>query len=172
MDGPTHGIARWLLPPTERSGAFTSLRNPLVDPWRSLAQCLCLLPKAVVRQARRNTTTPTFLLESFIVCYAFTAGAFWSNPPSLVNDPWGLLRMAIPASAASLGLLLRNAYSAAQESPSPWPRAEAPTRAPPMDSMVVLRLVDFRDHPRVIWIPCVCLSDSSARFAGIDRSSS
>lgn len=51
------------------------------------------------------------LLETAILIYSFTAAAFRSDRPSVTDDPWALVRLAIPVLAALLGLLLRNAYA-------------------------------------------------------------
>jgi hypothetical protein len=66
---------------------------------------------ATLARIRENTKPRIFLLEAFAICYSFTAAAFRSNPPSLRDDPWGLLRLAIPALTALLVFLLRNAYA-------------------------------------------------------------
>lgn len=48
------------------------------------------------------------LLQALVLTYSLTAGAFQSNPPSLVNEPVGLIRLAIAVAAGMLGLLVRD----------------------------------------------------------------
>ena len=55
-----------------------------------------------------------FLLQAFAVCYSFTAAAFRSDFPSVADDPWALLRLAIPATVVCLILLLRNGLVTAE----------------------------------------------------------
>lgn len=52
-----------------------------------------------------------------MVTYSLTAAAFQSHWPSLRNDPWGLLRLAIPVIAAMFGLLLRDSYAGSPDRP-------------------------------------------------------
>jgi hypothetical protein len=68
-------------------------------------------------QIRQNTDLRIFLLEAFGVCYSFTAAAFRSDHPSILEDPWALVRLAIPAISVLLALLLRNACSGSDERP-------------------------------------------------------
>ena len=51
--------------------------------------------------------------------YSLTAAAFHSNWPSIHHDPWGLMRLAIPASAAMFGLLPRDACTGSPDRPPP-----------------------------------------------------
>lgn len=53
-------------------------------------------------------STRIFLLEALVVVYSFTAAAFHSDRPSIATDAWGLVRLAIPAAAALLGLGIRD----------------------------------------------------------------
>ena len=57
------------------------------------------------------------LLEAAILIYSFTAAAFHSDRPSVADDPWGLLRLAIPVAAGLLGLLLRDVYTERPRAP-------------------------------------------------------
>ena len=68
---------------------------------------LTVAPRVILSQIRRNTDIRVFLATTCAICYSFAAGsADFSNP-----DPLTLLRMAIPAGAALLILLLRNGYA-------------------------------------------------------------
>jgi hypothetical protein len=71
---------------------------------------------AVVSRIIGNTKPRIFLLEAATVVYSFTASAFQSDWPSVRDDPAGLVRLAIPASAVLLVLLVRNGYSAESRS--------------------------------------------------------
>lgn len=43
-----------------------------------------------------------------MLTYSLTAGAFQSNPPSVMDEPVGLIRLAIAVAAGMLGLLVRD----------------------------------------------------------------
>lgn len=49
-----------------------------------------------------------FLLEALVVLYSLTAAAFRSDKPSIATDARGLVRLAIPAAAALVGLGIRD----------------------------------------------------------------
>jgi hypothetical protein len=70
------------------------------------------LPQFVVARIRNHTNIRIFLLQAYVVFYAFAAAASRSDwPSSFLDDPWAFLRMAIPAGAVLIVLLLRNAWS-------------------------------------------------------------
>jgi hypothetical protein len=56
-------------------------------------------------------------VEALVVVYAFMAAAFRSDWPSASKDPEALVRLAIPATAALLGLWLRDAYAGPDRPP-------------------------------------------------------
>lgn len=61
---------------------------------------------------RRNTDGRIFLLQAWAVFYSFAAAASRTDSPSsMLADPWAFLRMAIPAVAVLVVLLLRNGYA-------------------------------------------------------------
>src|SRR5205807_153669 len=71
----------------------------------------------------------------------FTAAAFHSDWPSITQDPWGLVRLAIPVTVGSCGLLLRNAYA------DPIDR---PPHASGVDVMVVFALAFLSQA--ILWL--------------------
>jgi hypothetical protein len=73
------------------------------------------LARVVASQIRKNTEARIFLLEALTVFWSFTFAAFRPGQASFLDDPWVLLRMAIPATAALLVLLLRNAYASPED---------------------------------------------------------
>lgn len=88
-------------------------------------------PAKVIDRIRRNTDTRIFLLEALVVVYSFTAAAFRSDWPSIHRDPGALVRLAIPASAALFGLMLRDALTG---------RVDRPPHASAVDATVAYAL--------------------------------
>lgn len=50
----------------------------------------------------------SLVLQAFVLTYSLTAGAFRSNPPSVMSDPEGLARLAIAVAVGVLGILIRD----------------------------------------------------------------
>lgn len=50
----------------------------------------------------------SLVLQALVLSYSLTAGAFYSNPPSITNEPKGLARLGIAVSAGLLGVIVRN----------------------------------------------------------------
>ncbi len=80
-----------------------------------VADALCKLPLVVASQIRKNTEARIFLLEALTVFWSFTFAAFRPGQASFLDDPWVLLRIAIPATTTLLVLLLRNAYASPED---------------------------------------------------------
>ena len=57
----------------------------------------------------------SFGLQVLVLAYSLTAGAFHSNPPSVVNEPAGLARLGIAIAAGILGLVALNRHSLARQ---------------------------------------------------------
>ncbi|MBC7928841.1 MAG: hypothetical protein H7039_24625 [Bryobacteraceae bacterium] len=50
----------------------------------------------------------SLVLQTLVLTYSMTAGAFQSNPPSVTSEPEGLARLGIAVAAGMLGLLVRD----------------------------------------------------------------
>jgi hypothetical protein len=73
--------------------------------------------RALAGQVRSTTGVRIFLLEAYTVVYSFTASAFHTDRPSVVEDPLAIVKLAIPAIAVMAVLLLRNAWAGSEERP-------------------------------------------------------
>jgi hypothetical protein len=107
----------WLLPPACREEVLGDLCEQYVDAARYAVNMLTVAPRVIVSQIRRNTDARVFLATSCAICYSFASGlADFSLRSFLMHaDPLTLLRLAIPAIAALLVLLVRNGYSDSEE---------------------------------------------------------
>jgi hypothetical protein len=108
-------IVATLLPPACREAVLGGCRVRYRHAAQYLADALCTLARVVASQIRKNTEARIFLLEALTVFWSFTFAAFRPGQASFLDDPWVLLRMAIPATAALLVLLLRNAYASPED---------------------------------------------------------
>ncbi|MGO9257162.1 MAG: hypothetical protein ACLQU1_12785 [Bryobacteraceae bacterium] len=108
-------IAGALLPPACRQAVLGSLQERHMHAAQYVADALCKLPLVVASQIRKNTEARIFLLEALTVFWSFTFAAFRPGQASFLDDPWVLLRIAIPATTTLLVLLLRNAYASPED---------------------------------------------------------
>jgi hypothetical protein len=108
-------IVETLLPSACREAVVGTLRGRYMHTAQYCVDALCALPLAVASQIRKNTEARIFLLESLAVSWSFTFAALRPGQASILEDPWVLLRMAIPATAALFVLLLRNAYASPED---------------------------------------------------------
>jgi hypothetical protein len=65
----------------------------------------------VIASRIRRTADPQFLLLQACALYAAFLGAAWLNDRAFLREPWGLLRLAIPAGIALFSLVLVEAYA-------------------------------------------------------------
>jgi len=68
------------------------------------------IPLVIISRIRR-TADPQVLLMQALALYASFLGAAWLKDKTFLSDQWGLLRLAIPAGMAMLGLILEDAYA-------------------------------------------------------------
>jgi hypothetical protein len=67
------------------------------------------------------------LLQALVLYVSFL-GAAWFKEGAFLREQWGLLRLAIPAGMAMLGLILEGAYSTPGRRSSISPRSRARSR--------------------------------------------
>src|ERR1035438_7699250 len=80
-------------------------------------QVLWTVIRALGGQVRSTTAVRIVLLEAYTVVYSFTASAFHTDRPSVVEDPVAIVKLAIPSITVLAVLLLRNAWAGNEERP-------------------------------------------------------
>ena len=111
-------IAVRILPPSCREHVLQNLpleRDRFLG--RYLWQVFWTLIRALGGQVRSTTAVRIVLLEAYTVVYSFTASAFHTDRPSVVEDPVSIVKLAIPAITVLAVLLLRNAWAGNEERP-------------------------------------------------------
>jgi hypothetical protein len=68
------------------------------------------VPLVILSRIRRTTDPQLLLIQAFALYMSFLAAA-WFQDGALLREPWGLLRLAAPASMALLGLILEDTYA-------------------------------------------------------------
>lgn len=80
------------------------------SPLRYALEAACTVPAVIVSRIRRTADPQVLLIQAFAL-YGSYLGASWFSSRTLLGEPWGLLRLAIPAGMAMLGLILEDAYA-------------------------------------------------------------
>jgi hypothetical protein len=68
------------------------------------------IPLVIVSRIRRTADPQVLLMQAFAL-YASFLGAAWLKDRAFLSEQWGLLRLAIPAGMAMLGLILEDTYA-------------------------------------------------------------
>jgi PadR family transcriptional regulator PadR len=68
------------------------------------------IPLVILSRVRRTADPQVLLMQALAIYLSFVATAWLANR-ALLQDNWGLFRLALPAAMAILGLVLEDAYS-------------------------------------------------------------
>lgn len=68
------------------------------------------IPLVIISRIRRTADPQVLVMQAFAL-YASFLGAAWLKDRTFLSEQWGLLRLAIPAGMATLGLILEDAYA-------------------------------------------------------------
>lgn len=99
----------------------------------------------------------SFVLQVLVLVYSLTAGSFHSNPPSVVNEPAGLIRLGIAVAAGMLGVVLLNRHSLARQS---FPNATV------LDIVVIYGLIVLSQVTLAFLNPALCMPYWAATQGG------
>jgi hypothetical protein len=103
-------VVAFFIPPACREEVLGDLHERYGSPGQYIADALRTVPLVILSRIRR-TTDPQLLLMEALVLYLSFIGAAWLRGGALLRDDLGLMRLAIPAAMALLGLVLADAYS-------------------------------------------------------------
>jgi hypothetical protein len=99
-----------LIPPSRREDVLGDLRERYTNIWQYIAEAIRTTPMVIFGAIRRATDPQLFLMEAVLLYISFLSALWYMNRPML-DDPWGLLRPAIPAAIAIAILLLYDAWA-------------------------------------------------------------
>jgi hypothetical protein len=68
------------------------------------------IPLVIVSRIRRTADPQVLLMQAFAL-YGSFLGAAWLKDRAFLSEQWGLMRLAIPAGIALLGLILEDTYA-------------------------------------------------------------
>jgi hypothetical protein len=98
------------IPPACRESVLGDLHERYAGLPQYLLDALCAVPLVIVSRIRRTTDPQVRLLEAFVLCLSFLTAARYKDA-NFLTEPWGLMRLAIPAAMALVGLMLEDAYA-------------------------------------------------------------
>jgi hypothetical protein len=105
-----------LVPPACREEVLGDLQERYRSPRQYGLEALRTVPMVILSRIRRTADPQVLLMQAFALYISFL-GAAWFKDPGLLRDQWGLMRLAIPAGIALLGMVTEDAYT------TPGPRS-------------------------------------------------
>jgi hypothetical protein len=104
-------IVAVFVPPACREEVLGDLYERYSSPGQYGLDALCTVPLVIMSRIRRTADPQVLLMQAFGL-YVSYLGAAWFKDAALLRQQWGLLRLAIPAGMALLGLILDDTYAA------------------------------------------------------------
>jgi hypothetical protein len=99
-----------VVPPACREEVLGDLHERFKSPLQYTADALHTVPLVIISRMRRTADPQILLIQAFALYMSFL-GAAWLNDGAILQEQWGLLRLAIPAAMATLGLILDDIYA-------------------------------------------------------------
>ena len=99
-----------LIPPVHREHVLGDLHERYTSPWQYIVDSVRTVPLVILSQIGRTTAYRVLLLEACAVYGSFLAVA-WLQGTSFLYEQSGFLRLAIPAVAGLVALLVGDAYA-------------------------------------------------------------
>ncbi len=113
-----------LVPPACREEVMGDLHERCTGAAAYLRDALITVPMVIAGRIRR-TTPPRMALMEACILYVSYVGAARYVAPALLEGEWGLMRAAVLAASALVGILLADAYSFSHKSPG-WTALRGP----------------------------------------------
>ena len=103
-------IVAVFVPPACREEVLGDLHERYISPRQYGIDALRTVPLVIVSRIRRTADPQVLSIEAFVLYLSFL-GAAWFKDRAFLQQHWGLLRLAIPAGMALLGLIIDGAYA-------------------------------------------------------------
>jgi len=105
-------VVAFLIPPASREEIVGDLHERYRSSTQYAIDAARTIPLAIVSRIRRTADPQVVLMQAFALYLSFL-GAAWLRDRSFLFTDWALLRLAIPAAVAMLGLILEDAWTQA-----------------------------------------------------------
>ena len=93
-----------------REEVLGDLHERYGSPRQYALDALRTVPLVIISRIRRTADPQVLLMQAFVLYISFLAAA-WFKDRAFLQQQWGLLRLAVPAGMALLGLILEDAYA-------------------------------------------------------------
>jgi len=103
-------IVAFFVPPACREEIVGDLHERYSSPWQYARDALVTVPLVISSRIRRTTDAHVFMLQVLAIYGSFLLAA-WLKDRAFLNEPWGLLRLALPAGLMLVALILEDAYA-------------------------------------------------------------
>ncbi len=103
-------IVAVFVPPACREEVLGDLHERYRSPRQYILDALHTVPLVIMSRIRRTADPQILVIQAFVLYLSFL-GAAWLRDRALPDEQWGLLRLAIPAAVALLGLILDDIYA-------------------------------------------------------------
>jgi len=103
-------IVAMLVPPACREEVLGDLHERFLSRSQYVRDALHVVPLVILSRIRRTADPQIWLMQGFALYVSFVVTA-WLMDGAILGEQWGLLRLAIPAAMAWLGLILEDAYA-------------------------------------------------------------
>jgi hypothetical protein len=103
-------LVAMVLPPACREEVLGDLYERYGGPARYGVEALRTIPMVIGSRIARTADPQVLLIQAFALYVSFLGAARWQSSTILV-EPWGLLRLAIPAAMAIAGMVFEDAYA-------------------------------------------------------------
>jgi hypothetical protein len=103
-------VAALFIPPACREEVLGDLQERCTSPLQYCQDVLRTVPLVILSRIRRTADPQLLLMHAFVLYLSYTAAA-WFMDRALLQEPWGLLRLAVPPMMMLLGMLLEDAYA-------------------------------------------------------------
>ena len=103
-------IVAVFVPPACREEVLGDLHERYTSPRQYGFDALRTVPLVIVSRIRRTADPQVLSIEAFVMYLSFL-GAAWFKDGAFLQQQWGLLRLAVPAGMALLGLMIDGAYA-------------------------------------------------------------
>ena len=107
---PAEMIVGILTPPACREEVLGDLHERYRSPLQYGFDALGAVPLVILSRIRRTADPQVLVMQAFALYLSFLTAARFHDG-SLLQAQWGLLRLALPAGIALLGLVLEDAYA-------------------------------------------------------------
>ena len=103
-------IVAIFIPPACREEVLGDLHERYSSPSQYGFDAMGTVPLIILSRIRRTADPQVLLMQAFAFYVSFL-GVAWLKDEALLREGWGLLRIAVPAAMAMLGLILEETYA-------------------------------------------------------------